>query len=120
MATLQAIYPLDLSLLPTNSVGVLANAASGIITVGKRRLVRIFAKSQLNGTTGQLIGLRVTMGLTGGSTAAVPDSNAVIVTCNQPVMIDMGDVYDQLQVASLSADNGAGAVAYSVVPLVKF
>jgi hypothetical protein len=123
MATYGSVWSPDLvkdANLIANSVGVLANSASGIIQLGKHRLFRVAAISQTSAPTTFIIALRITMGISTGVTAATPTSLSDFVLNNQECIFDTGEAFDQIQVASLTADNGAGNVAYCIMPLSKF
>lgn len=123
MASGTSVWTIDYSVTPiTNSIGVLSGGvtASGIIQVGKRRLVMISASSQVSPPTSLKIILRYTLGLSTGVTAASPSATSPFIYGDLSLIFDMGDYYDQLQLNSLTADNGAGAVAYCVTPVSKF
>lgn len=121
MASITAIWGVDYSVTPiTNSVGVVTNSASGVIQLGKRRIVMIWGSSQVAPPSANKTILRYTLGLSTGVVAPAPSATSPFVFGDLGFPIDLGDYYDQIQIASLTADNGAGAVAYCVTPVSKF
>lgn len=121
MASVTAVWTIDYAVTPiTNSVGVVSNAASGIIQLGKRRMVMVWGSSQVSPPTANKTILRYTLGLSTGVVAPAPSSTSPFIFGDLGILIDTGDCYDQMQVSSLTADNGAGAVAYCVTPVTKF
>jgi hypothetical protein len=99
--------------------GTLATTvASGVITVGKRRIIHI---ASLNTTaTSSRCALRYTLGISTGTNAPTPTASSPFFLGDEGWSIDMGDLYDQINLANLAADNGASSVAYSISIMSKF
>lgn len=103
----------------TNSVATLATtASSGIIQLGKHRLIRI--SFMVIPASASIVGLRATFGLSSGTTAGTPTAVSMLLTNNQEIVFDTGETFDQMQLTNLAADNGAVSIAYAVTPLSKF
>jgi hypothetical protein len=103
----------------TNSVGSLATTtSSGVIQLGKHRLIRI--SFMVTPAAATIVGLRITFGLSTGTTAATPAATSMLLTNNQEIIFDTGETFDQMQLTNLAADNGSVTIAYTVTPLSKF
>ena len=119
MATLTGIYSIDYAntITVTGNEGTLAaNASSGAITLGKRRLFMISVKDTT--TPASLAQISFTFGLSTGTTAPAPTSSSPFFSLTQSLVFDTGDVYDQIQLANFH--NGSDSVDYSVVLLSKY
>ena len=120
MARLQGVFPIDFAVTPiTNSIGILATGtSSGVIILAKNRLYKVTFIA--NPTGANILGLRITLGLTTGTVAATPTgSNPLLINYHENVF-STGDMYDSLNLTNLAADNGAISVGYSVIPVSAF
>lgn len=121
MATITAYLVPDYanSITVSGAQGTMATtASSGAITTGKRRIVHI---SALNiGATTSRCAVRYTLGLSTGTTAPTPTASSPFFLGDEGWTIDLGDLYDQINLANLAADNGANTLAYSVSLMSKF
>lgn len=101
------------------TTAILATAtASGPITVGKRRLLHIVAIDVT--TVANLVAVSFTMGLSTGTTAPSPVAASPFFISNEGLIIDTGDLYDQINIGNLAAYNAAASLAYSITILSKF
>jgi hypothetical protein len=119
MSTVNAIFTVDYTntiSVPNNTGTLVANAASGIIQLGKRRIYMISAKDTT--TPAALAQVSFTVGLSNGVPAPTPVSGSPFFSLSQTLVFDTGEVYDQLQLANFH--NGADSIDYSVVLLSKF
>jgi hypothetical protein len=125
MASVTAIFGVDYAntITTANAEGTLAaNAASGIIQLGKRRIFMVSVKdtttpaaiSQVSFT----FGLSVLNGGTAASLAPAPVATSPFWSLSQGLVFDTGDHYDQIQLANFH--NGADSIDYSVVLLDKY
>ena len=122
MASYSSVWTVDYQgAKATNFIGTIATTANtGALVVGKRRLIRIFLQNQTSPATASQYAIRFTLGLSTGTVAPTPDSTAPFFTSNQEFTIDTGDLYDEINLANLAADNGSVTIAYAIVPLSKF
>jgi hypothetical protein len=119
MATITAIFPVDYAntITVANVTGTLAaNATSGVIQLGKRRLFMISVKDTT--TPASLSQIAFTFGISTGTTAPSPTSGSPFWSLTQSLVFDTGDHYDQIQLGNFH--NGADSVDYSVVLLEKY
>ena len=121
MATMTAYLTPDYAntITVTGSAGLLATTtSSGVIVVGKRRLLHLSALN--TGSTTSRCALRFTLGLSTGVVAPAPTSTSPFFLGDEGWMIDTGDLYDEINLANLAADNGANSLAYSIVIMSKY
>lgn len=109
-----------------NTTGSITTPVSGVsaaitLTFGKRRLLHIAA---LNiGATANRCAISYTLGLSTGTTAPAPTTTSPFFMGDEGFTIDLGDLYDQIAIASDQAKNGQTGspnVAYSVSVMSKF
>jgi hypothetical protein len=123
MATYTSIWTPDYSnsiapLAGTPTGTIATGASSGVITVGKRRIIHIVG---INVTTpANLTAVSYTMGLSTGTVAANPVATSPFFTCDEGFTIDTGDMYDQINLGNVAAYNGAITLAYSITIFSKF
>lgn len=117
MATTGAVFSIDYAASAALSSGVgtlAANAVSGVITVGKHRLIQIVAKDTTSPSSKAALGF--TMGVSGGASAASPTSASPFILTGQ--IIDTGDAYDSINLGNFH--NSTDSIDYAVVILSKF
>src|SRR6266478_9086268 len=123
MATLTSYTILDYAddlLHPATQGTLLTGTSSGPITVGQHRLIHISAKVNTNGAN--RCAISYTMGnsaATGGTPAPTPVNSSPFLLGDEGYIVDTG-MYDQINLATLSAYNGASTIVYSVSLLSKF
>lgn len=99
---------------------ITAGTPTGVITIGKNRLFRIFAAAAT--TTGALgIVIRFTLGNSTTTAAPSPTSSSPFFVTNQELLFEFTGEYDQINLNVLAADNPATstAIVYSIVPVVR-
>ncbi len=115
MATFQSVWTPNYqdSKAIANLTGTLATTAStGPLTVGKSRIIRIFAFAA---TTAPVpVSLRYSLGISTGTTAPTPTAAMPFFFTNQVIEIELGSNYDQINFTNLAADNGAVTLNYSI------
>jgi hypothetical protein len=119
MATLTGIFSVDYAntITVTSNEGTLAaNAASGVIQLGKNRIFMISCKDTT--TPASLSQISITFGLSTGTTAPAPTGASPFFSLTQTLVFDTGNVYDQIQLANFH--NGADSIDYSVILLNKY
>lgn len=117
MASTSAVFSIDYaaSAALASGVGTLAaNAVSGVITVGKHRLILIVVKDTTSPSSKGALGF--TMGASGGASAASPTSSSPFIVSGQ--VIDTGDAYDSINVGNFH--NSTDSIDYAIVILSKF
>ncbi len=105
---------------PNTQGTLLTTESSGPITVGQHRLIHISAKVNTNGAN--RCAISYTMGnsaATGGTPAPTPVNSSPFLLGDEGYIVDTG-MYDQINLATLSAYNGASTIVYSVSLLSKF
>src|ERR1700752_197753 len=127
MATVTAFLQTDYanSVSVSNSTAVLTagspggGATAAPLTYGKRRILHIVAMN--TGTQSNRCAVSYTLGLSTGTTAPTPTSSSPFFMGDEGLTIDLGDLYDQLQLAHDSTKNGnASTVAYSISVMSKY
>lgn len=126
MATATAFLTPDYanSVSVSNATAALAGTASGLVTTaapltfGKRRLLHIAALN--TGTTSARCAISYTLGLSTGTTAPTPVTTSPFFMGDEGFTIDLGDLYDQIQLGNDNAKNGNTAIAYSISVMSKF
>jgi len=105
----------------TGLVGTIATTANtGAIVLGKYRLWKIVFDVQPGGTTGRSVLLRFTIGNSVlGHTAITPTSTSPFMHSYHENFFEFDGSVDSINLANLSADNGAVTVAYSILPLTR-
>lgn len=101
---------------PTRT-GTIASAASITITLGRKRLYRfsfiVQPASSIN------FAMRFLLSNSAGATPTV-DATSPFFQNNQENVFETGEVYDQITITNLAADNGSVTLAYTFVPYSKF
>lgn len=99
-------------------VGTIATTANtGAIKVGVYRIFKLVFSVQPIAATPAL--LRFTLGNSTGTAAPTPVATSPLLRSDQENIFELNNVYDQINLANLAADNGAVTVAYSIIPLAK-
>lgn len=125
MATLTAYFTPDYdgALATATFVGTLATAAAtGPLVVGKHRLIQIFFNRQTTpSNVNERYSIRFTLGNSIiGHAAITPTSTSPFFTTDEPIIFDMGEAYDSINMANLASDNTAITLGYTILPLSKF
>lgn len=105
---------------PTTQGTLTTGTSSGVITVGKYRLIHISAKVNTNGAN--RCALSFTLGnsaATGTAPAPTPTASSPFFLGDEGYIVDTG-LYDQINLANIAAYNGAVTVVYSISLLSKF
>jgi hypothetical protein len=127
MATVTAFLQPDYAntVSVTNSTAILTAGSPGVgttaspLTFGKRRILHISAIN--TGTQSNRAAVSYTLGLSTGITAPTPTATSPFFMGDEGFTIDLGDLYDQLQLGNDSTKNGnASTVAYSISVMSKF
>jgi hypothetical protein len=127
MATVTAFLTPDYanSASVSNSTAVLTAGSPGVgttagpLTYGKRRLLHVSALN--TGTLSNRCALSYTLGLSTGTTAPTPTATSPFFMGDEGLILDLGDLYDQVQLGNDSTKNGnATTVAYSISVMSKY
>lgn len=126
MATATAFLTPDYanSVTVSNATAALAGTASGLtttaapLTFGKRRILHIAALN--TGSLSSRCAISYTLGLSTGTTAPTPITTSPFFMGDEGFTIDLGDLYDQIQLGNDNAKNGNTAVAYSISVMSKY
>jgi hypothetical protein len=98
---------------------IVASTPTGVITVGKRRILHISAMN--TNSQSSRCAVRYTLGLSTGTAAASPTTSSPFFLGDEGWTIDTGDLYDQLNFNQFVADNGTGAaIIYSITIMSKY
>jgi hypothetical protein len=109
----------------SNTTAILTAGSPGVgttaspLTFGKRRILHIAAMN--TGTQSNRASVSYTLGLSAGTTAPTPTATSPFFMGDEGWTIDLGDMYDQIQLGNDSTKNGsASTVAYSVSVMSKY
>lgn len=108
----------------SNATAALAGVASSLsttaapLTFGKRRILHIAALN--TGTTSARCAVSYTLGLSTGTTAPTPLTTSPFFMGDEGWTIDLGDMYDQIQLGNDFAKNGNTGISYSISVMSKF
>jgi hypothetical protein len=120
MATLTAILTPDFtnSGQITGAQGTVASGAStGVITVGKRRILHL---SAIIPTGSGRCALSYTLGLSTGTTAPTPTNSSPFFMGDEGWTIDTGESFDQINFFNSASYNSAVTISYSISVMSKY
>lgn len=112
------------SISVANSTATLAanTTTAGPLVFGSRRILHISALNTTASGQTNRCAVNFTLGNSKtGAPAATPTATSPFLLGDEGFTVDLGDLYDSIQLGNFTANNGAGTqVTYSIIVMSKF